>query len=66
MKILIIIIACLYFALNFVTAKMMNAKEMKKHFIDGQCIVGKAFANTFYIPAWILKGLKFIIDVVVK
>lgn len=66
MKILIIALICLYAAFNFVTAKLMNAKEMKKEFIDGQCIVGKIAANIFYIPAWVLKGLKIAIDVLVK
>jgi len=66
MKIMIIVVICLYVAFNFVTAKMMNASEMKEHFIDGQCVVGKIAANVFYIPAWVLKGLKFVIDILVK
>lgn len=66
MKIMIIVVICLYAAFNFVTAKMMNASEMKEHFIDGQCVVGKIAANVFYIPAWVLKGLKFVIDILVK
>jgi hypothetical protein len=66
MKILIIALICLYAAFNFVTAKLMNAKEMKEDFIDGQCIVGKIAANIFYLPAWVLKGLKFTIDILVK
>lgn len=66
MKILIIALICLYAAFNLVTAKLKSAKEMKKEFVDGQCIVGKIAANIFYIPAWVLKGLKIAIDVLVK
>jgi hypothetical protein len=66
MKIFIIVIICLYVAFDVVTAKMMSAKEMKEHFIDNQCIVGKIAANIFYAPAWFLKGLKFIINIAVK
>ena len=66
MKIFIIVVVCVYLAFDIVTAKMMTAKEMKEHFIDNQCIVGKIAANIFYAPAWFLKGLKFIINVTVK
>lgn len=66
MKIAIIAVICLYAAFNFVTAKMMDVKEMKECFINGQCVVGKIAANIFYAPAWFLKGLKFVINVTVK
>ena len=66
MKIFIIAVICLYAAINIVTAKVMNAKEMKEEFIAGQCLVGKIAANIFYAPAWLLKALKVIIWFMVK
>lgn len=60
MKIFIIVVVCVYLAFNIVTSKMMSGKEMKEHFIDNQCVVGKIAANIFYSPAWLLKGMKFI------
>ncbi len=66
MKIFIIAVICLYAAINIVTAKVMNAKEMKEEFITGQCLVGKIAANIFYAPAWLLKALKVIIWFMVK
>ena len=66
MKIFIIAVICLYAAINIVTAKVMNAKEMKDEFITGQCLVGKIAANIFYAPAWLLKALKVIIWFMVK
>lgn len=66
MKILFIALVCLYAAINIVTAKVMNAKEMKEEFITGQCLVGKIAANIFYAPAWLLKALKVIIWFMVK
>lgn len=66
MKILFIALVCLYAAINIVTAKVMNAKEMKEEFIIGQCLVGKIAANIFYAPAWMLKALKVIIWFMVK
>lgn len=66
MKALLIIIVVLYTAFNLITAKLYSAREMKHDFIDGQCVVGKVFANIFYLPAWVLKGLRFIIVAVIK
>lgn len=66
MKILFIALVCLYAAINIVTTKVMNAKEMKEEFITGQCLVGKIAANIFYAPAWLLKALKVIIWFMVK
>ena len=66
MKIFIIAVICLYAAINIVTAKVMNAMEMKEEFITGQCLVGKIAANIFYAPAWLLKALKVIIWFMVK
>lgn len=66
MKALLIIIVVLYTAFNLITAKLYSAREMKRDFIDGQCVVGKVFANIFYLPAWVLKGLRFIVVAVIK
>lgn len=66
MKILFIALVCLYAAINIVTAKVMNAKEMKEEFITGQCLVGKIAANIFYAPAWLLKALKVVVWFMVK
>lgn len=61
-----IIAVIVYTALNFVTANRKSAKEMKRDFVDGQCLVGKIFANIFYAPAWLLKGLHFIVVATIK
>lgn len=66
MKALLIITVVLYTAFNLITAKLYSAREMKHDFIDGQCVVGKVFANLFYLPAWVLKGLRFIVVAVIK
>lgn len=66
MKFIIIAVICLYAAINIVTAKVMNAKEMKEEFITGQCLVGKIAANIFYAPAWLLKALKVVVWFMVK
>lgn len=66
MKALLIIIVVLYTAFNLITAKLCSAREMKHDFIDGQCVVGKVFANIFYLPAWVLKGLRFIVVAMIK
>ena len=57
-KIILIVLACIYLAFNILVSKLYTAKEMKAVYIDGQCMVGKIFANIFYTPSWVLKGLK--------
>lgn len=64
-KILEIAILCIYLAINLITAKIESAKNMKRWLIDGQCLVGKIFANIFYAPAWLLKGVKFVVLAVI-
>lgn len=66
MKYIVILIICAYTAINLVTSKMLNAKGMKARFIDRQCLVGKIFTNIFYLPAWILKGVRLIVGVTIK
>lgn len=61
-----IIALILYFAFNLITARMWSAKDMKRDFIDGQCFVGKVFANIFYAPAWILKGIRYVVVTLIK
>lgn len=61
-----IIVLILYFAFNLITARMCSAKDMKRDFIDGQCFVGKVFANIFYAPAWILKGVRYVVVTLIK
>lgn len=65
-KIMLIVIACIYVAFNLLTAKLMSAKEMRKSFIDGQCTVGRVFANIFYAPAWFLKAIRFVVIAAIK
>ena len=65
-KIILIILACIYAAFDVLAAKLMNAKEMKNEFMDGQCVVGRVFANIFYLPAWVLKALRFGVISLVK
>lgn len=65
-KAFIILGLVIYLVLTFATSYMLSAKEMRRRFIDGQCIVGKIAANIFYAPAWLLKGLKFVITRVIK
>lgn len=56
-----IIVAIVYCIFNVTTAKKMSAMRMKQEFVDGQCLVGKIFANIFYAPAWFLKGIKAVV-----
>ena len=66
MKIAIIAVTCLYLAINFAIAKLADARQMKKRYITGQCVIGKITANIFYAPAWLLKGIKFVVNAAVK
>lgn len=61
LKILEVILLCVYLGLNVLTSNVMSAKKMKEKFINGQCLTGKIFTNLFYAPAWLLKGIKYII-----
>ena len=66
MKITIIILVCLYLAFNVVTAKYLDRHEMKRRYVDGQCVVGKIAVNMFYAPAWLLKGIRIVVNLLVK
>lgn len=56
----------LYIVFNLITARKWSAREMKRDFVDGQCLVGKIFANIFYAPAWFLKGVRYVVVTLVK
>jgi len=56
-----LIVAIIYIIFNVFIAKRMSAKSMKREFVEGQCFVGKVFANIFYAPAWLLKGIKAVV-----
>jgi len=56
----------LYIAVNFATSKRLSAKQMRREFIRGQCLVGAIFANIFYAPAWFLKGVRVLVLAVIK
>lgn len=59
--IIIVAVAVGIAAINVITALKFSAKEMKEHFIDGNCVVGRIAAGIFYSPAWIIKAIKFVI-----
>ncbi|MBQ8001298.1 MAG: hypothetical protein IJ298_08920 [Ruminococcus sp.] len=64
---IIAIIVIVWFAVsNIYVTKVMSAKEMAENFIEGQCFVGKFFANIFYAPAWIFKGLRIVVLATIK
>lgn len=65
-KIIIAIVFFAYMVFNFITAKLKTSREMKNEFIEGQCAVGKVFANIFYAPAWLLKGIRCLVVSTVK
>lgn len=60
-EIISLIIIINYFLLNFYVAFSMSSKSMKSNFIDNQILVGKIISNIFFIPAWFMKCLRFII-----
>ena len=51
---------------NIYITRVMSAREMHNEFIQGQCFVGKVFANIFYAPAWFFKGLRFVVVATIK
>ena len=60
-KIIIIAVGVAYIVFNCIVSKRMSAKEMRRRYITGQCVVGRIAAGIFYAPAWLFKGIKFII-----
>lgn len=61
-----IIIIVLYVVVNLITAHLWSAREMKRDFVDGQCLVGRIFANLFYAPAWVMKFVRALILITIK
>ena len=53
-----ITIICLYISFNLVVANTMTAIDMKREYIDGQCLIGRICTNLFYLPAWMLKIIR--------
>ena len=53
-------------ACNIVMVNRKSAAEMRRYLIDGQCFVGRVFANLFYLPSWILKVVRAVILATVK
>ena len=65
-KIITIAAVVFYGICNLVMAYRRDAAEMYDEIIDGQCVVGKICANIFYLPAWVLKGLRWCVLGIVK
>ena len=61
-----VVLLIFYAIINLFTAKCWSAREMKQDFIEGQCLVGRIFANIFYAPAWFLKGLRVLVLATIK
>lgn len=47
--------------INAITAIKLPAHEMKRRYVTGQCVVGRIAAAIFYAPAWVIKGVAFIV-----
>lgn len=65
-KILLGIIAVLYFAVNIYTAVSYDPKEMYGRYVYRQCTVGRISAGIFYAPAWFLKAFKRGVNRIIK
>lgn len=65
-NLIMVTVAIFYIVCNIVMAYQFDASEMYDEIIDGQCLVGKIFANIFYLPAWVLKGLRAVVLCLVK
>ena len=65
-KIILGIIAILYFAVNIYTAVSYDPKEMYGRYVSRQCTVGRISAAVFYAPAWFLKVFKRGVNRIIK
>lgn len=65
-KICVIAAVIFYGICNLVMAYRNTAHEMYDEIINGQCVVGMICANIFYLPAWVLKGLRITVLALVK
>lgn len=61
-----VILVLIWAASNIFVIKWKSAKQMRDEFVNGQCMVGKIFANAFYAPAWFFKGLRFVVLCAIK
>lgn len=59
-------ILIVYAVVNICCSLTITAREMKNSFINGQDFISMAFVNIFYAPAWVLKGIKYIIEMAVR
>lgn len=60
-----IIVLGLYLILNLAVAMMFRTRGLKKRFVDNQCPATVLLVNLFFAPAWILKGIKYLINRVI-
>lgn len=66
MKVLTILAAIAWLAVNVITSKYKSAKQMAEMIFSGRCFVGKASAMIFYSPAWFLKAIREIVLMTIK
>lgn len=55
----------LYLVFNLIVTMTHSPKQMKKRFIDRQCFSTVVLVNAFFAPAWITKGLRFLVKSIV-
>lgn len=53
----IIVLLVWYIFCNVAVPCILSTEEMKEDLWEDQNIIGKILANSFYLPAWILKGI---------
>lgn len=58
MVITLIILVIFYVICNIYVAKTMTIMDMCEDFFEDQYLIGKIFANLFYLPVWIYKLTK--------
>jgi len=66
LQVLGVITIIVYIVFNLIVAYTHSVKEMREELIDGQCTIGKIFANVFYAPAWTLKIVRGFVVAVIK
>lgn len=60
------IVMGLWLFINGYITATHSVKEMKENFVCDQNTIGKVCANIFYIPAWLCKGIKFLVNIIIK
>ena len=58
----IVLIVIVYTVANLIVSAKYDVSEMKEEFVTSRRLFGKIFANIFYALAWLLKGLKFLLN----